>query len=182
MEKWLLVSHILIWVFIIIQLILFFILVKLVVDFLNKFQSIDGLIETKKLHIGEKAPEFSGKDQDGKVIEASSKELYSKTFLVFAKPTCSSCHEALEKIVQANIKNSRIIVISFEDFSDESIRDMPSAHFIVSSAIINKYYVQQYPQIFLINELGIIEYISTLTNLDNILANISSNSGIAVSS
>lgn len=179
MEDWLLVSHILLWVLAVIQLVLFFILVKLVVDFLNKFQSIDGSINMKALLVGDTAPDFTEKDQSGLSISISKPEHYSKTFLIFAKSTCSSCHIALEKIIEANVKQSRLIVVSSTEFYKDASNNMPMVHFITSNAIINKYHVHQYPQIYVINQLGIIEQITNLTNLDYALKKVNDEPEIA---
>lgn len=114
MENALLVSNLLLWIVILLQLGLFIVFAKLVVRFLNGFRVNEGnQIETATLEAGDKAPAFWEKDQFG-VMHSLEQNDNKYTLLLFISETCGICEKILRQLpeVEFSEKNLRLFVIS----------------------------------------------------------------------
>ncbi|WP_103104835.1 redoxin domain-containing protein [Brevibacillus reuszeri] len=114
MEKALLISNLLLWIVILLQLALFVVFAKLVVQFLNGFRAkAEGKFESAALQAGDKAPMFWEKDQYG-VMQSLEKNDNKYTLLLFISETCGICEKILRQLPQIDFaeKNLRLFVVS----------------------------------------------------------------------
>ncbi|KZE39340.1 peroxiredoxin [Brevibacillus parabrevis] len=129
MEKALLVSNLLLWIVVLIQLALFVVFAKLVVRFLNGFQAKgETKVESVTLQAGDKAPMFWEKDQHG-VMQSLEKNENKFTLLLFISETCGVCEKILKQLPQVELadRNLRIFVVSTTSLGpkEDLVKDFP---------------------------------------------------------
>ncbi|MED5247479.1 peroxiredoxin family protein [Priestia sp. LL-8] len=150
-----LISHVLLWGFIIIQSFVIFLLTKLIVQFLNRFR-LEG---SKIISKGNKAPLFRETDTKGNLIRMSNFEK-SWTLLVFIKDSCSVCKEAiplLSDIKKNSARPLRILAIAPEEGESTIDNELDATiNLIRSNDIINNYEVEEIPTYIIVDFNGVI--------------------------
>ncbi|HDR7431365.1 TPA: redoxin domain-containing protein [Bacillus toyonensis] len=159
MEQIYIVSNVLLWIILLIQLAFMIILTKLIINFLNRF-GVESSINLKKrtLNVGENSPYFKGKNQNGELVSLS-KLLHSRTLLIFANPDCPSCYDIINNISNLREANLNVIVISYEKFNNNTIEQLPWVHFIEDNTIAQDYLITESPYMVLINEKRNIQFL-----------------------
>lgn len=116
MNMWLIISQIALWLIVIIQLILMISFMKMVSEFLARFRVANNKIEELTLSVGQNAPLFREKDHLNRIIRLVDHPT-EYTVLIFAKTSCSVCHEVLNKLsIYEDNERVRVIV----NFSDKA--------------------------------------------------------------
>ncbi|MFZ3591719.1 peroxiredoxin family protein [Bacillus sp. DJP31] len=171
MNKWLEISNILLWVFIMVQMVFMFSLTKLVKEFLLRFRVDKNQLQELELKINQEAPLFRMRNHKGQMVKLANHET-AYTVLVFASNTCSTCHRVIESLLNS-VSDHRIIIISHDQFDHDHIKTNANIHFIITKDIMENYFVKKVPFIILVNEENKIENISDAANIDILIQEIS---------
>ena len=118
----------------------------------------------KLLKVGEKAPLFSGKSLQNKVLKLKD-FLGKKILLSFSVIHCGACYEALKHMNKKGyqlLDNISFIYINPDDEKEDVIEytkkiNVPFSAIYDAKKIKDAYGVQAYPTFFLIDEKGVIE-------------------------
>jgi thioredoxin-related protein len=162
-------SHILLWIFIILQTLIIAFLTKLIVRFLNQFR-LEG---NKFIAKGKVAPLFRDIDINGNQVRLSDSE-DKFTLLVFIKDSCSICKKILPKISVLNSSSMiplRTILIAPEEVDVEKVyyQDFDNKQiFIRSNDILKIYNIEEVPNLILIDSKGFIVDIYQYENLSEL--------------
>lgn len=172
-----LISHVLLWGFIIVQSFVIFLLTKLIVQFLNRFRLEGNKIISK----GSKAPLFREKDTKGNLVRMSDFEK-KWTLLVFVKDSCSICKEIiplLPDIKQQSARPLRILAVTSEE-GEKTIDNKldESISLIRSNDIINNYEIQEVPTYIVVDFQGLIIDIYQQNRISDLYAFLGLNSSI----
>ncbi|PHC38546.1 methylamine utilization protein MauE [Bacillus toyonensis] len=177
-EKWYVISNITLWIVVIFQTILILYLGRLVGQFLNRFRIREnkqiGQLEEKSLAVGQKVPVFQKNSMGGKTLVVPSDE-YEYTLLLFVSNTCSSCKELFKKMPDViNKYDINYIFVSSEILDSNMMQSSSNAHFIVSSDIVEDFFVHTSPYILLVDKLGEIKHIADLSNFGELIMKLDS--------
>ncbi|MEJ8547680.1 hypothetical protein [Brevibacillus borstelensis] len=168
-----LISHILLWAIVLIQMVVMYAIVRLVVQFLNRFRLSDKKIELSQLQAGQGAPSFREKDQQGNVIQPIA-ENGGDTLLMFVGDSCGTCKEILPYLAELRKQypHIRMIAVAEKIYYEQSIELPPGIPLLRSSSLFGTYLISKVPTLVLIDHQGIIqavEQISALQQLVNLL-------------
>ncbi|MGO0058574.1 TlpA family protein disulfide reductase [Brevibacillus fluminis] len=166
-------SHILLWIVTLIQMAVMYFLVRLVVQFLNRFRLSNHKVEMLSLQVGQGAPAFREKDQNGVIIQPIS-ENESDTLLFFINDTCPTCKTIIPSLhhFQTEYPDVRIVAVSGRIYYQQSLELPSTIPLIRSDSLFTTYFITNVPTAVFINSQGIIknvEAISSIAQFTNLL-------------
>ncbi|WP_289141166.1 redoxin domain-containing protein [uncultured Brevibacillus sp.] len=170
MDNGLMISNLLLWIALFIQSLILLFFIRLVVKFLNRFRISNMQVEAAILKIGEKAPYFREKDQNGKVIQVTQ-HLGKHTLLLFTNDTCGTCKVIIPDLpyVSSNSPDVTVIVVSNPIFYEKGLEMPTGISLIRSEDIMSKYYIQAVPTAVLIDNGGTIRAIKQVSAFQEIV-------------
>ncbi|WP_128896263.1 hypothetical protein [Longirhabdus pacifica] len=165
---WSLLSHIGLWVFMILQFAFMIWLAKTIFEFLNRFRVTALKVEEIALRVNQEAPLFRAKDQHDDIIKLMDHPT-DRTMIIFSKRTCSTCQEVLAKIPDIRQQlDDRIIIMTDELYDKDEMHQLPNVHYIYSEEIREIYFITKVPTIIGVDkESGKINYIVDNYTLDD---------------
>lgn len=157
MNTFMIVSNVLLWCVLIIQMILFFVVTRSVSELVKRFQVTQpgsGVNDTK-IVLGQHAPLFSEQDHRGEIITLRRGASH-RTLLVFTLDTCVACEKLIPELPKLLVDEPllRIIVVAQEDLSARD-KQVPSGISLVRcNWLMEQYDVKQTPYYVLIDSDG----------------------------
>lgn len=150
-----LISHILLWTLMLIQMAFLFYLTRLIVQFLNRFRLSDKQAVSLTLQIGQRAPDFREKDQHGAIIRPASGN-HQESLLLFVQDTCSKCKGIVAQLelLHKRFHRLRMIVIGGKIYYEKGLSAPEGIHFIRSDELLADYYIRAVPTAFLLDASG----------------------------
>ncbi|MGC5325731.1 TlpA family protein disulfide reductase [Brevibacillus sp. SYSU BS000544] len=171
MQDGYLISHILLWILLLLQTLIIYFLLKLVVQFLNRFRLEDKKVEIPSLVLGQRAPLFREKDQHGRTIALAESNGYL-TLLFFVQDTCGTCKSIIphiNKLLQFD-HNLKIIMIAGRISLQDTMEVPEGIPLIRSNDLFSSYYVTKAPTAVLVGPAGEVIEIHEITEFEQLLA------------
>ncbi|MFD2170036.1 redoxin domain-containing protein [Tumebacillus lipolyticus] len=160
-------------VLVILQFGLIFLLARYIGNFMNKIRGFRG-IEFGTLEVGDKAPTFRKHDYQERPVVLSQLVAEKKTVLMFVNTDCPTCKSILPQLGSIlSTYDLHLIMINKDNQSnDEAITSLlpESVLYLRSPQIVEAYEISKVPFGVLINQQGIIEQHSVLSDI-NVLRN-----------
>lgn len=168
--NWGLISHIGLWLFLLMQFAILLYFLRQITQFLNRFRSGGATIEEKTLQIGEKAPLFRVKDEMNQQISlADFNEKH--TIMIFSSTTCGTCSTLLGQVPYlADTYQTNIFVLTHDKKEKDSVPATPNTYYINSAELFKNYYIKKVPTIFVIDKDGYIAASGDMNELDSLLS------------
>lgn len=175
MNMWLIISQIALWILVIVQIMLMISFMKMVGEFLARFRVANNKIEELTLSVGQNAPLFREKDHLNRIIRLADHPT-EYTLLVFAKTSCSVCHEVLKKLsIYEHNERVRVIVNFSDKASTNNSHENTNISYVYSVDLVESYFIKKVPSIILINKDNIIEGIYNISTFDKLKVDIQNN-------
>lgn len=172
MQKLLILSNILLWVIVIIQLMFMLQQTKKISNFLSRFRMLNGRIQPKKfVKVGVKSPVVKTKDHRNNQITINH-ESDQETLLLFTKASCSVCEGILENLNKFLTINNKMRVLIISENSDTLIQlyqDHPDIHIIYDRNLIQYFEVEVVPYLVIIKKDGIVMKLEKLNGINDLL-------------
>jgi len=171
MQTFMVVSNLLLWCVLIVQMILFFVITRSVKEFMQRFQGGTAPDQDRSgIVLGQKAPLFSEEDHRGQIIRLSRGAQY-RTLLLFTLDECVGCQKLIPQLPElVDMEPSlRVVVVAPEDLSAREKQVPPGISLIRSNWLMEMYDVKQTPYYVWIDRDG---YISDMGVADGSLASL----------
>lgn len=158
MSTWMIVSNVLLWCVLLVQMILFFAVTRSVSEMVKRFQmSTPGgsNLSDKSIVLGQKAPLFSEQDQRGEIVTLR-RDADHRTLLLFTLDTCVACQKLIPELPQLlkDEPNLRLIAIAQEDLAAPDKQVPPGVSLIRCNWLMEQYDIKQTPYYVLIDQDG----------------------------
>ncbi|TCP53921.1 AhpC/TSA family protein [Tumebacillus sp. BK434] len=170
MITFLLVSNVMLWVAVVVQIILFFTMARAVSQFMKRFQIQSPQHgEAVSVVLGSKAPLFSEADHRGEIVTLN-KHNGNRTLILFTYDTCHICQTIIQQLFELHKHDPdlRVVVAAPEDLGAPDKLVPAGVSLIRSNSLMENYNIRNVPFFVLINvegyviELGHIGSISDL--------------------
>jgi len=172
MDTFLIVSNVLLWCVMVLQIILFFVVTRSVSEFIQRFKlnapRANG--DRQNIVLGQKAPLFSEPDHRGEIVTLR-RGAEHRTLLVFTLDTCVVCGKLIPELPKliAREPSLRVVVVSQEYLSAPE-KQMPAGISLIRSNMLMELYdVKQAPSFALIDRDGYITEMGVEGNIANLL-------------
>ncbi len=168
--NWGLISHIGLWLFLLMQFAILLYFLKQITQFLNRFRSVGATVEEKTLQIGEKAPLFRVKDERNEQISLA--DFNNKhTIMIFSSTTCGTCSTLLSQVpFLADTYQTNIFVLTHDKREKGSTPSIPNTYYISSAELFKNYYIKKVPTIYVIDKEGHIAARGDMNELESLLS------------
>lgn len=175
MEKFLLVSNIGLWVFLLIEFVAVLLIAKLFTDFLERTDTL-GQVESEKVMLGagKRAPYFSLPDQNGLPVAPVDLQGGRLTVLLFMQDTCGLCKGIFPKLPELNRLglDLRLMVVEQARTDEPATHAPDSIHYVRSREVASHYQISQTPSVMLISPTGMILKSAVISNFKELEANL----------
>lgn len=172
MNTFLVISNILLWCGLIVQMILFFAVVRSMSELIKRFQggeSGHNLSDTAVV-LGQYAPLFSEQDHRGEIVTLR-RHVDHRTLLVFTLDTCVACQKLIPELPKllAQEPSLRLIAVAQEDLSASEKQVPLGVSLIRCNWLMEQYDVKQTPYFVLINGDGRVADMGEIVNIKGLL-------------
>ncbi|MGG1662592.1 MauE/DoxX family redox-associated membrane protein [Brevibacillus sp. NRS-1366] len=150
---------------------LFFTMATGLWEMYSRFRIGDKQIKTATLAIGEKAPVFREKDQNGMVVQVT--ELGEKhTFMLFTNDTCGTCKAVIPELphVSNRYPDVAVIVVSNPIYYEKGLEVPLGISLVRSDDLMSRFYIQVVPTAVLIDNTGTIVAIKQVSAFQDIVS------------
>lgn len=154
----LLVSNILLWLFMILQIMTMVYLSKLFNSYIKNTKQQMVQINSRKLQVGEHAPLIRSKDSNGTLFRSldyrgNGEDLY----LLFFSETCGICQEVISNLNQIDSPLNDITLVGItEGITLEKFKSKihPNFRVVVSKETVDNFQLEQFPALIVIDNEG----------------------------
>lgn len=158
MNNMLLISNILLWFFMILQVMTMVYLSKLFNSYIKNSKQQMVYFNSTKLQVGERAPLIRSNDINGTLFRSidyrgNGKDLY----LLFFSETCGTCHEIINNLFRTDAPLDNITLVGItESINLEKFKNKihPNFRVVVSKEAVDNFHLEQFPTLFVIDNDG----------------------------
>lgn len=172
MDTFLIVSNVVLWCVLMIQMVLFFVVTRSVSEFIKRFQINSPRANQNRpsIVLGQKAPLFSEPDHRGEIVTLR-RGAEHRSLLLFTLDTCVLCKKLIPELPRliAHEPSLRVIAVSQEDLSAPDELMPLGVSLIRSNMLMELYDAKQVPYFVLIDRDGYITDLGLAGTIESLL-------------